>query len=115
MARVLITGAQQQISTFNPAVCNYDFFTKAWGDEIVTNNRGQNTEVGGAIEALEKMPGTELVPTYSSGAGSAGPLEHASFLRTYRTRVLGGDSAPREQGRWGILPLPRLNGHHRGA
>jgi microcystin degradation protein MlrC len=82
--RVLIAGAQQEISSFNPVICDYDFFTKMWGDEIVDKNRGQNSEVGGAIEALEKMPGMELVPTYNAGAGSAGPLEHASFLRIAR-------------------------------
>ena len=81
MPRVLIAGAQQEISTFNHVFCDYDFFTKMWGDEIVDKNRGQNTEVSGAIEALEQMPGMELVPTYNAGAGSAGPLEHASSAR----------------------------------
>ena len=61
--------------------CDYDFFTKMWGDEIVDKNRGQYTEVGGAIEALEQMQGMELVSTYNAGAGSAGLLEHASFER----------------------------------
>ena len=84
MPRVLIAGAQQEISSFNPVICDYDFFTKMWGDEIVDKNRCQNSEVGGAIEALEKMLGMELVPTYNAGAGSAGPLEHASFIRIAR-------------------------------
>ena len=61
MPRVLIAGAQQEISSFNPVICDYDFFTKTWGGEILKQNRGQNTEVGGAIEALEKVPGMELV------------------------------------------------------
>ena len=54
MPRVSIAGAQQEISSFNPVICDYDFFTNTWGDEIVDNNRGENTEVGGAIEALDK-------------------------------------------------------------
>ena len=81
MPRVLIAEAQQEISTFNHVFCDYDFFIKMWGDEVLDKNRGQNTDVDGAIEALEQIPGMGLVPTYNAGADSAGPLENASFAR----------------------------------
>jgi microcystin degradation protein MlrC len=80
MSRILIAGCQQEISTFNPQLCKYDFFEILRGDELVTRNRGKNSAIGGAIEVFEKA-GHEVVPTWFAEGLAAGPLEHASFMR----------------------------------
>lgn len=80
MSRILIAGCQQEISTFNPQLCKYDFFEILRGEELLTRNRGKNSAFGGAIEVFENA-GHEVVPTWFAEGLAAGPLEHASFLR----------------------------------
>ncbi len=80
MPRILLAGFMQEISTFNPVECHYDYFKILRGDELVDDNRGKNTEHGGAIDVFESA-GCELVPTWHAGGDAAGPLAHADFMR----------------------------------
>jgi microcystin degradation protein MlrC len=80
MPRILVTGCEQEISTFNPVACSYDRFTILRGDELINDNRGKNSTVGGAIAELEAS-GCEIVPTWHAQGDAAGPLEHSSFMR----------------------------------
>ncbi|MDA1297286.1 MAG: M81 family metallopeptidase [Chloroflexi bacterium] len=80
MPRILVTGCEQEISTFNPVLCLYDFFTILRGEELITGNRGKNSTAGGAIAEFESA-GCEIVPTWHAQGDAAGPLEHASFVR----------------------------------
>lgn len=80
MPRVLIAGFMQEISTFNPVECHYDYFKILRSEELITENRGKNTEHGGALEVFESN-GCEVVPTWHAGGDAAGPLAHADFLR----------------------------------
>ncbi len=80
MPRILLAGFMQEISTFNPVECHQDYFKILRGDEIVTDNRGQNTEFGGALQVLESSD-SEIVPTWFAGGDAAGPLAHADFVR----------------------------------
>ncbi len=80
MPRILLTGCEQEISTFNPVECDYDRFTILRGDEVVEENRGKNSTIGGAVAALESS-GCELVPTWHAQGDAAGPLAHSDFMR----------------------------------
>ena len=48
MTRILIAGCEQEISTFNPVPCAYDFFDVLFGAEVIEANLGKNTTIGGA-------------------------------------------------------------------
>lgn len=80
MPKILLAGFMQEISTFNPVECHYDYFKILRGDEIVEDSRGKNTEYGGALEVLESN-GCEIVPAWHAGGDAAGPLAHADFMR----------------------------------
>lgn len=80
MTRILLAGCEQEISTFNPVQCHYDFFTVRRGQEIIDYNRGNNSTYGGAIDVFEAA-GCELVPTWDAQGDAAGPLAHADFMR----------------------------------
>lgn len=80
MPKILLAGFMQEISTFNPVECHYDYFKIHRGQELIDENRGKNTEHGGAIEVFEAN-GCELVPTWHAGGDAAGPLAHADFLQ----------------------------------
>ena len=83
MTRILIGGCQQEISTFNPVPCEYDFFDRLYGDEIRTTHEGSGSQIGGALLELESAFGDdlELVFTYDAEGTAAGPLRHSAFLR----------------------------------
>ena len=80
MPRILVTGCEQEISTFNPVPCQYDFFTIDRGDELLSNNRGKNSTLGGAVAVLEGA-NCEIIPTWHAQGDASGPLEHVSFVR----------------------------------
>lgn len=81
--RILMGGCQQEISTFNPVPCEYDFFEFMRGHEIREASVGQNSAYGGAIDELEKAFGDdlELIFTYDAEGTAAGPLRHSAFER----------------------------------
>jgi microcystin degradation protein MlrC len=81
--RILIGGCQQEISTFNPVPCEYDFFDYLRGDEIRATHEGTDSQIGGAIDELKSAFGEdlELVFTFDAEGTAAGPLDHSAFLR----------------------------------
>ena len=80
MPKILIAGFMQEISTFNPVECHYDYFKILSGHELIEDNRGKNTEHGGAIEVFESN-GCEVIPAWHAGGDAAGPLAHADFMK----------------------------------
>ena len=76
-------GCNQEISTFNPVPCEYDFFDFLRGEEIRDAAMGKNSSYAGAIAELEAAFGDDLdlIFTYDAEGAAAGPLEHSAFLR----------------------------------
>ncbi|MBP39621.1 MAG: M81 family metallopeptidase [Dehalococcoidia bacterium] len=81
--RILIGGCQQEISTFNPVPCEYEFFDYLRGDEIRTTHEGTDSQIGGALAELQSAFGDDLevVYTFDAEGTAAGPLRHNAFLR----------------------------------
>ncbi|MQG88248.1 MAG: M81 family metallopeptidase [SAR202 cluster bacterium] len=81
--RILMGGCNQEISTFNPVPCEYDFFDFLRGEEIRDAAMGNNSSYAGAIAELETAFGDDLdlIFTYDAEGAAAGPLEHSAFLR----------------------------------
>ena len=81
--RILMGGCNQEISTFNPVPCEYEFFDFLRGEEIREAAGGTNSTYGGAIAELEAEYGDdlELIFTYDAEGAAAGPLRHSAFLK----------------------------------
>ena len=81
--RILIGGCQQEISTFNPVPCDYEFFDYLRGDEIRATHDGNDSQIGGALAELKSAFGDDLevVYTYDAEGTAAGPLRHSAFMR----------------------------------
>ena len=81
--RILIGGCQQEISTFNPVPCEYEFFDYLRGDEIRKTHDGNDSQIGGALAELKSAFGDDLevVFTYDAEGTAAGPLRHSAFMR----------------------------------
>ncbi len=81
--RILIGGCQQEISTFNPVPCEYEFFDFLRDDEIRATHEGSDSQIGGAMAELQSAFGEnlELVFTYDAEGTAAGPLRHSAFMR----------------------------------
>ena len=43
--RILIAGAAQEVSTFNPVFSTYEDFNIAVGEEVIENQIGKNSEI----------------------------------------------------------------------
>ncbi len=71
--RILIGGCQQEISTFNPVPCEYEFFDYLRGDEIRETHEGSDSQIGGALAELKTAFGDdlELVFTYDAEGTAA--------------------------------------------
>ena len=82
--RILIGGCQQEISTFNPAPCEYEFFDYLRGDEIRETHAKENpdSQIGGALAELQSAFGDDLdlVFTFDAEGTAAGPLRHSAFM-----------------------------------
>jgi microcystin degradation protein MlrC len=82
MYRVLIAECKQEVSSFNPAPTHYDDFTIAFGDAIVAQHRGVQTEVAGALGVLGQRDDIQVIPTFSAvQRTSGGRLAAADFAR----------------------------------
>ena len=81
MKKILIAGCSQEISSFNPVECKYDFFDITRGNEISDYHTGKNSYIGGAIEELKKTPDLEAIFTYNAEGYAAGILEHLAFIK----------------------------------
>lgn len=83
MTRILIAGCSQEISSFNPVPCEYEFFDFLYGDGVRKAHEGTNSPISGAIAEFESTitADLELIFTYDAEGTAAGPLRHSAFLR----------------------------------
>src|SRR5262245_45680257 len=82
MHRVLIAECKQEISSFNPIASQYDDFIVTFGDAIVAQHHGVQSEVAGALGVLGAQGDIQVIPTYSAvQRTSGGRLAAADFAR----------------------------------
>jgi microcystin degradation protein MlrC len=82
MYRVLIAECKQEVSSFNPVASRYDDFTVAFGDAILTQHEGVQSEIAGALGILRQRDDIQLIPAYSAvQRTSGGRLAGADFAR----------------------------------
>ena len=83
MKRIVMGGCSQEISSFNPDSCEYEFFRFKHGNIIDLESRGKNSSYAGAIKELknEFREDLELIFTYDAEGGAAGPLKHEAFMK----------------------------------
>ncbi len=74
MARVLIAEMQQETSTFNPHLTQYEDFRVVRGAAILDELRGTNTEIAGALDVFAEHEDVEIVPTFAAWAVPHGPV-----------------------------------------
>ena len=79
--KILIAGCTQEISSFNPVECKYDFFDITRGNEIYEFYKDLNSYIGGAIKEIENTNGMEAVFAYNAEGYASGILEHSSFQK----------------------------------
>ena len=79
--KILIAGCTQEISSFNPVECKYDFFDITRGKEIYEYYKDLNSYIGGAIEEIERTEGMEAIFGYNAEGYASGILEHSSFMK----------------------------------
>jgi microcystin degradation protein MlrC len=82
MHRVLIAECKQEVSSFNPAPSHYDDFTVAFGEAIVAQHQGVQSEIAGALGVFGAHDDIRVIPTYSAAQRtSGGTLAAADFAR----------------------------------
>ncbi|MBN9450330.1 MAG: M81 family metallopeptidase [Bosea sp.] len=81
MRRVLVTGCEQEISSFNPLASQYADFTILRGPDVFKAHAGADSCIHGFLDVLGRRPDLELVPAYAASACSAGPLSADGFDR----------------------------------
>ena len=80
--RILIAECKQEVSSFNPIPSRYDDFAIRAGTEVFEYHAGRREEVGGALAALQRHTGVDLIPTYSAQSiTSGGTLAARDFKR----------------------------------
>ena len=94
MTRILIAGCEQEISTFHPVPCAYDFFDVLFGAEVLEANLGKNTTIGGAAAEFESHEGVELISTYHAEGSAAGPLDVRNAIRHGSNLLLKSGALP---------------------
>ncbi|MEQ9814646.1 MAG: M81 family metallopeptidase [Azospirillaceae bacterium] len=83
MTRILVVECKQEISSFNPEPSHYENFHIQRGQELL-EQRGMNTELGGALTVFDARPDVEVVPAFGARAGSAGLLSGQGWERLAR-------------------------------
>lgn len=69
--RVLIAECKQEVSTFNPALTDYDDFVTAFGDAVISAHQGIRSEVSGALSVFAGA-GVESIGAYSARSITSG-------------------------------------------
>lgn len=99
MRRILVAGCEQEISSFNPALSEYELFDVHRGEALFAAHAGAQTCIRGALDVLRERDDLELLPLYGASACSAGPLSRAGFERiatelldTVRAKAAGVDA-----------------------
>jgi microcystin degradation protein MlrC len=82
MYRVLIAECKQEVSSFNPAPSHYDDFTITFGDTLIAQQQGVQSEIAGALGVFGARADVQVIPTYSAAQRtSGGRLAAADFAR----------------------------------
>lgn len=86
---VFIGGIAHETNSFAPGKTGRESFRtrrELFGDEVVTQLEGTNTEIGGVVE-VAKSEDVELVPSVTTSA-MPGPMVAADAFEFYRDRLL---------------------------
>lgn len=81
MSKILIVECEQEISSFNPVLSQYEDFEVHQGPDLIAANEGAETCVRGALDVFRARPDVQAIPAYGAKACSTGPLSRAGFER----------------------------------
>ena len=84
MYKILIAECEQEISSFNPVLSQYEDFEIHQGPELIAANEGAETCLRGALDVFRARRDIHVVPAYGAKACSGGPLSRAGFERLAR-------------------------------
>ncbi|MFL5724162.1 MAG: M81 family metallopeptidase, partial [Chloroflexota bacterium] len=93
--RILVLECIQEVSTFNPVPSGIDDFDVRTGDEFFAAHRGNDTEVGGALAALDEA-GVTAVPGFGAWAYSSTGTLRGDAFRALAEGFLGSIRANRD-------------------
>ena len=79
--RVLVADCEQEVSSFNPLLSQYEAFEILKGRALLGAHAGADTCLRGALDVLRAERSVEIVPLYGATACSAGPLSREAFER----------------------------------
>ena len=91
MTRILVAVSKQEVSSFNPALSHKEDFQCASGPDVLDRQRGEQSELAGALEVFAARPDIQVVPAFNASAiSSAGVLAAADWhwLRAAFTAAL---------------------------
>jgi microcystin degradation protein MlrC len=95
MYRVLIAECKQEVSSFNPVPSHYDDFTIVFGDALLAQHQGVQSEIAGALGVFGTRDDVQVIPTYSAAQRtSGGRLAAADFARIAGEFLDGIRAAP---------------------
>ncbi|HEU5102504.1 MAG TPA: M81 family metallopeptidase, partial [Roseiflexaceae bacterium] len=95
MYRVLIAECKQEVSSFNPVPSRYDDFTIAFGDALLAQHQGVQSEIAGVLGVLGARADLRVIPTYGAAQRtSGGRLAAADFARLAGEFLAGIRAAP---------------------
>lgn len=82
MYRVLIAECKQEVSSFNPVASHYGDFVVSFGEAIVAQHQGVQSEIAGALAVFGSRADVAVIPAYSAQQmTSGGTLAAADFAR----------------------------------
>lgn len=94
MYRVLIAECKQEVSSFNPVPSHYDDFTIAFGDALLAQHQGVQSEIAGALGVFGAHD-VQVIPAYSAAQRtSGGRLAASDFARIAGEFLDGIRAAP---------------------
>src|SRR5690349_5702250 len=95
MYRVLIAECKQEVSSFNPVPSHYDDFTIAFGDALLAQHQGVQSEIAGALGVFGARDDVQVIPAYSAAQRtSGGRLAASDFARIAGEFLDGIRAAP---------------------
>ncbi|MFO0881299.1 MAG: M81 family metallopeptidase [Gemmataceae bacterium] len=82
MTSILIAECIHEVCSFNPVPTRYQDFAIQRGQALFDYHRGLGSEVGGALQVFQEVPGLEVRPTFGArGITSGGTIAAADFDR----------------------------------
>lgn len=76
--RVGVGCIVQETNSFSPILATLDDFHLVWGDEVIEQSRGSNTEINGFYDGLTAAR-HEIVPLFDGRAVTSGPVRKPEF------------------------------------